>query len=84
MGAIVQVLENIATQGRFLGLAFIAIVAIGLVVVVFASHHGSITKVIVIVGCAMVAAVIVWQLPDLLKLAVSDAPNFTGVGGSRY
>jgi len=37
----------------------------------------------VIAGCALVAAVLVWQLPDLLKLATSDAPNITGVG-SRY
>ena len=37
----------------------------------------------ILAGCALVAAVLVWQLPDLLKLATSDAPNITGVG-SRY
>lgn len=78
-----QVLENITIWGRYIGVAMVGLMALGLTVAAFGRGQGSLTRVLVIAGCSLVAAALVWQLPDLLKLATSDAPNITGVG-SRY
>lgn len=80
---IVQVLTNVAGWGRIVGEAIIALIALALIVAAFGRSQGSLTRVLTVVGCALLAAALVWQLPDLLKLASSDAPNITGVG-SRY
>ncbi|MCZ0730604.1 hypothetical protein [Mycolicibacterium iranicum] len=51
--------------------------------VVFAQSRGSVTKVLVVLASSVVAGIVVWQLPDLIRLGVSDAPNLTGIN-SRY
>lgn len=81
---IAQVLQNITIWGRYMGEGLVGIIALALIVHAFGRGQGSLTRVVIIAGCAMVAAALVWQLPDLLKLATSDAPSITGVGNSRY
>ncbi len=80
-----QVLQNITAYARYIGEGVIALIALGLIVSTFGRAQGSLTKVLTIVGCALLAAALVWQLPELLKLAQNDAPTITGIGsGSRY
>lgn len=78
-----QVLQNITIWGRYIGEGMVGLIALALIVSAFGRGQGSLTRVMVIAGCALVAAALVWQLPDLLKLATSDAQNITGIG-SRY
>jgi hypothetical protein len=80
---IAQVLQNITSWARYIGVALVALIALGLTVAAFGRAQGSITRVLTIVGCALLASALIWQLPDLLKLATTDAPSITGVG-SRY
>jgi hypothetical protein len=78
------VLENITSWVRYLGEGAVALVAIGLIVSAFSRTQGSLPRVLTIVGCALLAAALIWQLPDLLKLATNDSGTITGVDGGRY
>ena len=78
-----QVLLNTITQGKTTIILVITLVALGLIALLYAKHHGSITKVIVVVACAIGAVIIVVILPDLLKGSASDTGGLTGIT-SRY
>ena len=85
MGQLGLVISNVTSWARWIGEGFIGLIAIALIVAAFASSKGSATRVVVIVGCSLLAAVVVWQLPEWLKLAANDSPSITGVGSSgRY
>lgn len=78
-----QVLLNTITQGKTTIILVITLVALGLVALLYAKHHGSITKVIVVVAGAIGAVIIVVVLPDLLRGSASDTGGLTGIT-SRY
>ena len=78
-----QVLLNTITQGKATIILVITLVALGLIALLYAKHHGSITKVIVVVASAIGAVIIVVILPDLLKGSASDTGGLTGIT-SRY
>ncbi|WP_084020243.1 hypothetical protein [Mycobacterium avium] len=83
MNFINQVLMNIVSQGRWTAIAIVVLAALGLCVLVYVKSKGSLTPVLIVVAGAIVAVIVIVQLPDLLKGAASDAPSFTGVN-SRY
>ncbi|ART74532.1 hypothetical protein ACNUDN_29530 [Mycobacterium sp. smrl_JER01] len=83
MSGITQVLLNLSTEVRGIIIAVITIIALIMSAVVFAQSRGSVTKVLVVLASSVVAGIVVWQLPDLIRLGVSDAPNLTGIN-SRY
>ncbi|MBE5477723.1 hypothetical protein E3G68_005056 [Mycobacteroides abscessus] len=78
-----QVLLNTITQGKTTIILVITLVALGLIALLYARHHGSITKVIVVVAGAIGAVMIVVILPDLLRGSASDTGGLTGIT-SRY
>jgi len=83
MNFINQVIMNTITQGRWTAIGIVALAALGLCVFAFVKSRGSLTPVLIIVAGAVVAVIVIVQLPDWLKGAASDAPSFTGVN-SRY
>ncbi len=83
MNGLTQVLMNLSSEVRTLMIAVVIIIALVLITAAFGQSRGSVTKVLVVVASAVVAAIVVWQLPDLVKLGVSDAPRLTGIN-TRY
>ena len=78
-----QVILNTIDQGKTTVILLITLVALGLIALLYAKDHGSITKVIVVVASAIGAVIIVVILPDLLRGAASDSGGLTGIS-SRY
>ncbi|QCO28967.1 hypothetical protein CFE69_23785 (plasmid) [Mycobacteroides abscessus subsp. massiliense] len=83
MNYINQVLLNTISQSKTTIILIITLVALGLIAFLYARHHGSITRVVVVVASAVGAVIIVMILPDLLRGAASDSGGVTGIS-SRY
>lgn len=82
MNYVNQVLLNTISQGKTTIILVIILVSLGLIALLYAKHHGSITKVAIVVASAVGAVMIVVILPDLLRGAASDSAPLTGIG--RY
>ncbi len=83
MNYVNQVLMNFISQSKPTLILAIVIITGALIVILFATHRGSMTKVIICVVSGVGAVIVVNILPDLLQGAASDGPGVTGIS-SRY
>ena len=83
MNYINQVILNFLTQSKPTAILVIVVATVVLIVVLYITHRGSMTKVLICVVSGIGAVILVNIVPDLLQGAASDGPSVTGIG-SRY
>ncbi|MBB5918781.1 putative membrane protein [Nocardia transvalensis] len=69
------ILEYILESVRWLGMIIIAIVGIGLLISEGAKSKLSPSRILMVAGSALLAAVLLWILPTLINYARVDANN---------